>query len=478
MKQADWNAEWIGWRIAVLWTVLCAGLIVLLSLVPAQWSFESAHLAARWSMFVDSMRHFSWQGDHYSAFHLLRDMATNFLLYLPLGLLAPWIVPRGAHVVRRVLLTLAGPALSLAMEMTQIATDRYPTMSDWVMNSLGYLAGYVIVSVVVARFGLGAGVFLGSRGRVDRATLAGALRLIYLPLLLLLSLLPFDVSVGMELLWSQITGAHFATGRVFFNPLAPWNMERFASSWTAFALLFPFGFLSMQAHPEWGRRAFWRYGLARAAMALVIEVAQLFVLSRTSDVVQILSGGLGSLAGVVLARFWEGWGVVKSSSAQSGESPPFTARDSLFLALMAWCMALVWINWRPFQFEFSATDAILKLVFESNWIPFGVQAQYRFLDVARDLGREIAWFVPFGMLAGLWLARARPQWKSALRLLWVLSATGLWGGFLELGQCAIKGRFVDVTDVISHVAGAWIGWLLAGLLKPADEPNDSLREVH
>jgi VanZ family protein len=70
------------------------------------------------------------------------DLMANFLLYMPLGL-ACLLALQGASAGRRILrATLAGSALSLSMELAQLATlHRVTSLYDWLLNSAGACVG-------------------------------------------------------------------------------------------------------------------------------------------------------------------------------------------------------------------------------------------------------------------------------------------------------------------------------------------------
>lgn len=70
------------------------------------------------------------------------DLMANLLLYIPLGV-ACLLALDGTHAARRVLrASLAGSALSLSMELAQLATaHRVTSLYDWLLNSVGACIG-------------------------------------------------------------------------------------------------------------------------------------------------------------------------------------------------------------------------------------------------------------------------------------------------------------------------------------------------
>ncbi len=442
-----------GRLLAILWTLCYAGLIVIVSLIPSHIDLSHEHLRGRVHMFTDSI-------GLLPRLHSLRDLATNFVLYVPLGVLLPLTMKPGS--MWRWPGVFAGFLLSVAMETAQVATTRFPSAWDVAMNSAGHAVGYLVVAVVLARRGLSPAIFVGRRVGTPRQKLASGLRQVYVPLLTLMALLPLNVTVRVSDVWAKLHGTAVNAGRIWLDPLGPWPSERVSGLFTAVLLLMPYGFLSYVAKPQRGRRAYVRYAIFGALVSAVIELLQVLVRSRSSDLMQVLCAGVGATLGVALARAWD-----RSEAAQEApETRAFEWRDGLLFGLIGYALVLLVLAWRPFTFVTSFHDAWIRLVHDTAWIPLrAYMSGERSLAIWRDLLREAGWYVPLGMLLQAYLARVRlPTWFPP-RAVVAMLVIGMLGTVLELGQSLIVGRLADSTDIISHMLGGLCGYLVLSALR-------------
>jgi glycopeptide antibiotics resistance protein len=442
-----------GRLLAILWTLCYAGLIVIVSLIPSHLDLSHEHLRGRLAMFSESL-------SVSPRLHSLRDLATNFVLYVPLGVLLPLTMKPGS--IWRWPGLFAGFLLSVAMETAQMATTRFPSAWDVAMNSAGHAAGYLVVARVLARRGLTAAIFVGRRVGTPRQKLASGLRQVYVPLLTLMALLPLNVTVRVSDLWAKLHGTAARAGHIWLDPLGPWPGERISGLFTAVLLLMPYGFLSYVAKPQRGRRAYVRYAIFGALVSAVIEGLQVLVRSRSSDLMQVFCAGVGAALGVALARAWD-----RSESAlEAPETRAFEWRDGLLFAIVGYALVLLVLAWRPFSFVSSFHDAWFRLVHETAWLPLrAYMSGERSLAIWRDLLREAGWYVPLGMLLQAYLARvSMPSWfpPRAFVAAFVIVALGT---VLELGQSLIVGRLADTTDIISHLIGGGTGYLVLSSLR-------------
>jgi glycopeptide antibiotics resistance protein len=442
-----------GRLLAALWTLCYAGLIVVVSLIPSHIDLSPEHLHGRLDMFRQSLA-------LTPRFHSLRDLATNFVLYVPLGVLLPMTMKPGSW--WKVPGLFFGLVFSVVMETAQMATTRFPSAWDVAMNASGHAAGYLVVARVLAGRGLTSAIFVGRRVGTPRQKLATGLRQVYVPLLTLMALLPLNVTVRVSDLWGKLHGTLPLAGRIWLDPAGPWPSERVSGLFTAVLLLVPYGFLSYVAKPQRGRRAFVRYALFGALVSAVIEGLQVLVRARSSDLMQVVCAGVGAALGVGLARAWD-----RSASAdESPETRAFEWRDGLLFAIFGYSLLLLVLAWRPFHFVGSVHEAAHRLVHDTGWIPLrAYMSGERSLAIWRDLLREAGWYVPLGMLLQAYLTRVTlPAWFPR-RTFVAMIVIGVLGAGLELGQALVVGRIADSTDVISHVLGGLCGYLVLQALR-------------
>jgi glycopeptide antibiotics resistance protein len=451
----DDTLERTGRMVALLATLAYAALIVLVSLVPAEVDASPAHLSVQFDRFLDSFLQSP------RTMHNLRDLATNFILYVPLGVLLPWTFRSPAS---RLTGVFAGVALSTVLEIAQAWTNRFPSAWDIAMNGAGHATAYVLVTTAIARGELSAALFVGGRAGTPRRRLASGLRLILVGLTFLLALLPYDISVSATDVFAKLHGTVPDGGRIFIDPLAPWDMSRASSLVTAVLIFVPFGFLSALAGTP--RQRWLRVAMIGALVSAGVEGAQIAVLSRTSDIMQVIFAGIGAALGLGIGHAWDRTDARVDAAGGRAAGHDGALSDTWLVATLLYALFLWAVSWRPFVFVPSIRDAVKRLVFETYWLPLHAYVeQERSLEIWRDLARESALWAPLGVLLHVLLAGT--VWPRGVPRVVVAAAIALaWGSFCELGQSLIVNRVSDTTDIMNHLLGAFAGYLLASALRP------------
>ncbi len=456
-----------GLWFARAWVALYLALIVLVSLVPAEFHGSGRRFLWRLARMVAHSLDPLWSGR--VTLRLLWDFATNVLLYVPLGLLWPWMSRNpgwsGAAF---------GLLVSLPLEILQAATrNRTASLLDVLANGIGHAFGYALAFWLMQRRGLSHSAFVGGRGTHSLAGLAGALRAAYVTALVALSFLPYDVTVSAGRLWSKALGDGSEPGRILLFLSTPWDAPRIAGALLTLALLAVFGALSWlsalgSTPPTAGKLA-----LQGLLVAGSIEAGQVVVASRTADVVQVLLGPVGALLGAWCARQW-----TKMTTEDGRGTPLPTVRTALLFAAAAWTVVLWTDAWLPFELLPTWKEAARKLVHETHWVPLSAYATRRTLADWQDIGREVGFFIPLGLLIGAWADRREPPGPWSRRRLAPAVAIAVAGFALELSQCLIVGRVVDITDALSHTLGGVIGLHLASLLSVGERPEGGASDGH
>jgi glycopeptide antibiotics resistance protein len=398
--------------------------------------------------------------------HDLRDIATNVLLFLPLGGLVA--LRLGALRKRPWSLWLAaGTLVSLTLEVTQAFTDRYPDPIDLMTNTGGYLLGYALTFLVLGRFRLRPQVLLGlSAVHHDEKvrTLAGMLFL-YVAVYAVLQLVPFDVTVSLGRLHAKL----LATGdepRIILDPMYHIRLGGGELLDLIYAALGIVPAAALKAHLDAlrGRQSFVVTLWFGAVLGTALELAQVFILSRTVDVACVLLAPVGAALGWALARGW--WRIQGMHLAE--ENQALQSRRArvygIALAALIYLGFLMALAWAPFEFETDLRAVASKLRDETNWVPFREHFEAHSLDATRDIIEETVQLAPLGLLLML-LAhqldlRAR-RWTLMVAAAFFCAGVGV---FLELGQAFFVGRFIDVTDVLLAGLGGLLGSALVRVL--------------
>lgn len=404
--------------------------------------------------------------------HDLRDLATNVLLYLPLGALAALRI--APHRLRLLSPWLAlGPVVSISMELAQAFTDRTPDLTDLITNTSGHVAGFLLVVIAVRRIGLHPAALLGlsdEAGASDRVRTVQGLLFLYVCVYAILQLAPFDISVRLENIHGKLLGGESGVPRIILDPLFHVRQGADGVLPMLYAMIgvAPIAALRCHIRASGGREAVISSVWFVTALAAVVELSQVFVLSRTTDISDLLLAPIGGLLGVALARGWHRiQGDADSATGQAAAPHPAHPDRRIHLvgfATAIYLLVLTVLAWAPYQFEIDVPSILHKLKTESNWWPFREHFALRNLPAARDLVEETLQYIPLGLLLTVLLRRLRPR----LSFLAGLAVVGLLcagvGGFLELTQAACKGRFVDITDVCLAIAGGVGGGLLSRVL--------------
>jgi glycopeptide antibiotics resistance protein len=441
-----------GLWFARAWVGLYLALVVLVSLVPAEFHGSGRRFLWRLAGMVRSLDPL-WGGS--LTLRILWDFATNVLLYVPLGLLWPWMsrAPGWSGAA-------FGLLVSLPLEILQATTrNRTASLLDVLANGLGHAFGYALAFWLMQHRGLSHSVFVGGRGGHSLAGLAGVLRAAYVTVLVALSFLPYDVTVSAGRIWSKALEDGSEPGRIHLFLSAPWDRSRVASAVLTLCLLAVFGALSWLAAHGSAPPTAAKLALQGLLVAGSIEAGQVVVASRTADVAQVLLGPVGAILGAWCARQWT------RMAAEGGRGAPLpTVRTALLFAAALWTVALWTDAWLPFELLPTWKDAARKLVHETHWIPLSACATRRSLADWQDIGREVGLYIPLGLLLGAWADRREPPGPWIRRRLAPAVAIAVLGLALELSQCLIAGRVVDITDALSHALGGVIGLHLASLL--------------
>ncbi|MCP4448866.1 MAG: VanZ family protein, partial [Myxococcales bacterium] len=247
--------------------------------------------------------------------HNLRDIATNVLLYMPLGVfLALSRSAKGGSFVS--LWLFGGLAVSLTMEVGQSFIGRTPDVADLVTNTSGYVMGYWIIVAAIRFYGLNPLVFMGFHAgeSQDRKTQSiAAFRFIGVCVYVLIALLPFDVSVKLTDLYAQLQPDETGVPKIILDPLysvSNWSKSGLKLTFELWALLPVAGLTAFLAGIR-GRLSIFSPVFACVSVAFFCESAQICILSRRTDIAML---GVAVISGVVGWAFVRTWFKVQGTN--------------------------------------------------------------------------------------------------------------------------------------------------------------------
>jgi glycopeptide antibiotics resistance protein len=398
--------------------------------------------------------------------HDLRDIATNVLLYMPLGaFLALALARRKIKFVSPWLF--AGLAVSLTMEVGQMFIGRHPDVVDLVTNSFGYALGYWLVVAGVRFYGLNPVVFLGlgSGEEQDVKTQSiAAFRFIYICIYALVALLPFDVSVSLSRIYEQLLPDDEGRLRIILDPgyhLPYWQDDGLKITLELLGLL-PMAVLTSFLNGVRGRLSAFTSIYMCVLLAVVCEVCQLFIMSRTTDIVMVPIAVIAGILGWALVKVWFNLQHVEVASERAETEKNWRP---LAVALVGYALIIVFFAWSPFRFETDLRTVAAKILHDSNLIPFKEHFETRSLSSAVDIVKEVGLFVPFGVLLAFLFFEIMPgasRWKVVL---WTGVISGCFATFTELSQAVCIKRYIDITDIFLAGFGGLCGAVLLDLFR-------------
>lgn len=406
--------------------------------------------------------------------HDLRDVATNLLLFLPLGVLVA--LRRGVQHLRPLSLWLAfGTLVSLGVEIGQSFTDRWADPVDLLTNTTGYLLGFGLTFVALRRFAFAPQALLGLSEvhSDDQVRTVAGLSFLYLCVYAALQLVPFDVSVRLSHLHAKLL-APPGYARIILDPFA--HLSEGTDGF--FALLYAAAGIAPAAalkfHLDVLRKrgsvvvTVW-YGICVAA---ALEFAQIFIMSRTADVAAVLLAPPAAVLGWLLATGWERLQGVRAAEGRSAR------RDRIYgiaLASVLYIVVLALMAWAPFDYESDLRVVRDKVREETNLIPFRLHFSTHSLGAVRDIVKESSQLAPLGLMTMLFL-QARGRAESPLRAsLFAGAVCTLVGVGLESGQAFFAGRYVDITDVLLAGAGGIAGSALWSVFRKSNPREQGRR---
>ncbi|MEM7707675.1 MAG: VanZ family protein [Pseudomonadota bacterium] len=448
----------------LFWLLLLGYILFILSA-----SFYSADWQRLEALDPNKNGHGLWFGEELS-FRRLRDIATNVLLYMPLGLFTAVVVSLGRKIRITNPAIAAGLALSIAIETVQAFVGRFSDPTDIVSNSLGHVLGYVVMMISVNRFHLSPPVLLGlssdQNGANQLQTLQG-LRFLYIAIFYIVALLPLDFAVGLTNIFRKLQPEAGGDPRLILDLLYHWKQPGFPIRFLTLTVLayVPVALLTSLIDQGRGVFSLSRTVLPCVGLALATEISQIFVASGRSDVLVIpLAAATGLAVGLAVRA------ARKNYRAQTD------ARGlSRFLILLIVCYLLFLFSlaWAPYEFESPGTWK-RKLLSETNLIPFRLHFSSRSVAAAIDIVRELAILVPLGALIAHWMQTVIGCQR------WLVRAAA--GGILGLGvglaiegsQSLVVGRYIDVTDALLAAAGCMLGCVVWSSFAPRVSSSPSI----
>lgn len=371
------------------------------------------------------------------------DLVANLLLFVPLAfLLRERLVGArrgGPAMLGSLLIWLGCAALAVGIEFTQVFFPaRTVSLNDITAEAAGAAVGLVVHAVFGSRLRDWA---LGWWRTEGARPLAGRMLNGYLVLLLLFAVMPLDLTVSPVELYHK-----YQEGRIHLLPFTdlPDDPAQALYDMAVDLLLWvPVGLLWRLAGHGIGQVV-----LRGVMVAAVLELLQLFVFSRVTSSTDVVTAGLGSGLGALLA------------------ARPAAGRQAWPLWLLLWAGAALAVFWYPFDFGFAGGGSLASRWDEALRVPFATYYAGSEFQALNELLRKSLVFLPGGLLWAAWAAQ-RADGSAELQRRWRRLGAALavvLALVVEGGQLALPGKVADFTDALLEAAGAWLGLFLGARL--------------
>jgi glycopeptide antibiotics resistance protein len=400
------------------------------------------------------------------------DWVANLLLFIPLTFLWTGALGHGQGLATRMLASLlvlaAAVALCLGIEFTQLFfPQRTVSQNDIFAEAVGGVLGIIAWWSVGPRWMAWYQSWHHAKAPADTAErLAWA----YLLAVFAYGVLPLDLTLsGVEIFhkWRE--------GKLNLVPFAalPGDPAHALYELASDALLWLPPALLWRLHG--GRGGFKVWKMAFGAVFL-LELLQLFVYSRVSDVTDLFTGALGAWAGG-----WLGGRMLGRHGRHAATASPQRAAGGvnwlpLGLAL-GWVGVLAAVFWYPFNFHTEGAFIRERMGFLSR-VPFETYYYGTEFRAITEVFHKTLFFAPLGALLA-WFSAGLPWlWRSygAVASIGVVVVTALG---IELGQVLLPEKYPDTTDWFLESLGGMLGYflfsMLGGRLKPTPQRQQPMR---
>jgi len=384
------------------------------------------------------------------------DWVANVLLFVPLAFLwlgVAWPArSRPLQVLASATVLASGVALSICIEFTQIFfPPRTVSLNDIYAESIG--AGIGIAAWWMA----GPHVAAWFTGWMTPRDAAERLLYGYLFVLFGYSLLPLDLTISPVELFHKLR-----EGKVHLIPFSapfPTVAQFFYDLLTDLAIWIPAAFL-------------WRVSAVRSTVAVVarvvaaaalLELFQLFVYSRVTDVTDVLTAALGGIIGGV-AGAMAPW---RNEPRSRPEAARLSWRNVVLWSagLLGIVTLLAAVFWYPFDFR---TDwgFVQERIAGLRRAPLSIYYHGTEFRAVTEVLHKLGFFLPLGAWLALGALAVHRQYRAPR---WLLDAASVAlvvaaAAAIESGQLFLPSKHADLTDfaleAVGGVAGYFGGWFL------------------
>jgi VanZ family protein len=380
---------------------------------------------------------------------------------LPIGFFATGALCSGRRgtVAAGLSVAAAGFTLAVGIEFAQVF---FPRRTVSLNDIAAETAGAAIGAALWAALGPGLAEWARAAARErERPTIALRLLQAYAALFFVSQLFPLDVTIDPGELAEKARA-----GRIVLVPFGHRYSSLALALWdlgTDMALWAPVGALAVLGWNRPGRRrgavcAF----AAGLALAALVEIAQVFIYSRFTDVTDVFAAAAGIAAGVALA--------VRRSGRAPIAAPARALRPAALAAAFGWAFALFFLFWFPFDVtrDPAHIEERLAMLRAPPFRFYYEGSEFRAFAIA---SAKLLLALPLGALLAIAVPACGRRARDRLALALVLGAVAALFFAIEIGKVFLREKVPDTTDVLLGTAGAAIGIAIARWLARPGSPE-------
>ncbi|HVK56912.1 MAG TPA: VanZ family protein [Burkholderiales bacterium] len=433
--------KWPGQSLITFLAMGYLAFVVYGSLVP--FDYQPALAAERLLQFLDQTQ-FEWYRQSRA------DVVTNVLLTMPLAFLWCAVLTSGGRrwgFAAPCIVFVGSLCVSFLVEWLQTYyPPRDPSLVDVLAQTVGSALSIILWATRGARF---LNWIAGIQLLTSIPSISARLLILYGVALFAYGIFPLDLTLSVTDFYRKLRD-----GKVLLLPFLEWrhvNAKLLYGFFTDIALWIPVGVLARLSF-RWRTLSIVLVGTLAAAM---LESLQLFVLSRTSDMTQVVAAFLGVVIGAQLSK--------RFADAPTAQAP--MARGNLsgiiapLLVAMGWFLLICAVFWYPYNFQIRPDTTLARTFFYD--LPLESLFYQGELRAVTELLRKTLFFAPLGALLAFAVAPVRamsPQFPAMLLASLALFLAAVW---VEGGKFFLPGKYPGGTNVAMEFFGGLMGYWAA-----------------
>ena len=386
----------------------------------------------------------------------LTDIAGNIILFVPFGFLLYQLLYHTGRIPPILWSVVASAALSFSIEFAQLFISvRTTSPHDFVNNTIGGLIGALSAAVYFSKISsITRKIFyelLERKPFLLIVVISGLLQFVA-------AMMPFTVTITISSLKRNMKAANLvpfayqSVGKLFFNspnsrdalPLDSMVVVECLIFWTAIGYL-----LTLCYRMYWQNQAYGKLLLVSLPILYfpMVEFMQLFIISRITDINDVICGYLGCGLGCVM------YYLLRPIRVKMYH----TEIDLLKIPLLIYGVFILFSGLQPFDWHLSS-ETVSRNLSPGMLIPFYVYFRHTSLWNISDLIDSIIFFVPISLY---WTYRLREKGYNWARIYFVTTFSAfLLGALIEAFQLFSRIRVADITDALAYSLGGATGTFL------------------